>query len=153
MSEQWKARISGLQAIAMWLLLLVVVGWLFFKPESTLNKDTIDKLSTSVDRISVAAENMGKMAADQREWAANLQQDLSERKRKRDNDYDDLYGKYGYDETANLTLNDIYAKRVQQSAEGVGRSDVHRNENGASKAQPGSSTTSKPEEQSNGRTK
>ncbi|AEV89577.1 lambda Rz1-like protein [Pseudomonas phage OBP] len=144
MDDKWKVRIAGLQTIAMWLLLLLLAGWLFFKPDNTLNKDTVEKLSVAVDRISAASENIGKVAADQREWAANLQNATQQNQQKREADYEDLYGKYGYDKNSNLTIADIYARRVQQPTEDNGGRDVRRDENRASKTGPVPNPASQP---------
>lgn len=147
MNENWKNWAAGLQTIALWVLILLVAGWLFFKPDNTLNKDTVEKLSIAVDRISTASENMGKVAAEQREWSANLQKEMLTRQQKRDSDYEDLYGKYGYEENPNLTLADIYARRVQQPAQDNGGRDVRRDENGTSKVGTGQNSASKSKEQ------
>lgn len=153
MDEKWKVRIAGLQTIAMWLLLLLIAGWLFFKPDNTLNKDTIEKLSVAVDRISTASENMGKVAQEQREWAANLQKSTFENQQQRNKDYEDLYGKYGYDQNSNLTIDDIYNRRMQQSAQDNGGRELRRDENGVGKTGPVQNPASQPQKQSDGRPK
>lgn len=148
MNDSFKAKLSAANTIALWLLLLVVGGWLIFKPDANLSKDTVEKLATAVDKISVASENMTATANAQREWTDSLQKSAEINARKRESDYDDLYNKYGYDTKAGPhSLSEFYGDGVQQP-EDNGRSELRGNQNPAPKAGNVQKPVSKPQGQS-----
>lgn len=148
MSESTASKLPIFNTIALWVLVLSVVAWLCFKPESKLDKDTINSLTVAVEKFSVASENMAGAAKAQREWANNLQNAYSERGQQREAEYDDLYKKYDYNQQdGNVNLADLYNVRMQQPAQGVSGRDVHRDENGASKTPALPSATDKPKGQ------
>lgn len=135
MNESFKNKLAALNTIALWILVLFIGGWLIFKQDSTVSKDTIDKLTTAVDRISVTAENMTKTANAQREWTENLQKSSYANNLKREGEYEDLYQKYGYDPKRDAgNLSELYDLRLQRS-EDIGSGNVRGSKDGASKTQ------------------
>ncbi|QGH71976.1 lambda Rz1-like protein [Klebsiella phage N1M2] len=136
MNDALKNKLAALNTIALWILVLFIGGWLIFKQDSTVSKDTIDKLTIAVDRISVTAENMTKTANAQREWTENLQKSTYANNLKREGDYENLYEKYGYDPKRDSgTLSDLYDLRLRRS-ENIGSGDVRGSEDGTSKTNP-----------------
>lgn len=124
---------AALNTIALWVLVLIVGGWLIFKPEPSLNKDVLERLTVAVDKIGVASENMVQTSIAQREWSETLQKETVLKNQRRDNDYGGLYEKYGYPGTnTGATLNDIYDGQLQQP-KGVNSGKLRGDENGASK--------------------
>lgn len=134
MSDQMKNKLFALQTLALWVLVLFVVGWLVFKPDNSVSKDTIDKLTVAVERISVASEKMTAVANAQREWAADLRAAATENNINRDKEYADLYEKYGYDPQATTdNVHDFYNLQLQRTKD-IGSGDIRGDENPASKA-------------------
>lgn len=135
MESSSNSKLRIFNTIALWVLVLGVVGWLCFKQDPKLNKETVDKLTTAIDKFSVASENLNRLAMAQREWADGLQKQIALSERLRNEDYKDLYGKYGYEnnEGSDLTLNDLYTRQLQQTAKSNGSGQLRGNENGASK--------------------
>lgn len=133
--ENLGSKLNALNTIALWILVLIVGGWLIFKPDNTLNKDTVTRLADVVDKLGVASENMNKLANSQRDWYANIQQAAATGAVQRNNDYNDLYGKYGYenDEGTSLSLNDLYDHRLRTQTEHLGSGHVRGGENTDSK--------------------
>jgi len=128
------SKLKLINTVALWVLVLAVVGWLVFKPDPKLNQQTIDKLVVAIDKFSVASENINRQAMAQREWAEELQKQLALQNYDRDRNYNDLYGKYGYaDESTTINLNDLYARQLQQAAKGNGSGQLRGDENGVSK--------------------
>ena len=135
MEQSTKDKLTAVNNIAILMMLAIVIGWLIFKPDNGLSKDTVDKLTIAVDRVAVAADNMNKVAIKQQEWSTDLQRNMTLNGQKRDNDYDDLYGKYGYsDEGGNISLNDIYHRRVLAETDNHGSRDIRPSQNGVSQA-------------------
>jgi hypothetical protein len=130
MMENSNGKLQLFQAFGVWILVLVVGGWLLFKPDTGLSKDTVTKLTTAVDGIATAADNISKIANSQREWYGNLQRTASLQDNKRDGDYNELYNKYEYgkDDTT-LSLNDIYDRRMHEQAQNLGSQHVRGIEN------------------------
>lgn len=148
MNESLKGKLTALNTIALWLLLLVVGGWLIFKSDSTISKSTVDKLTTAVDKISVASEHLTATANAQREWTDSLQKSTAINAQKRDSDYEDLYNKYGYDpKTGALSLSEFYGDGMQRP-EDIGRSDLRGSSDPAPKAGDVQKPVSKPQGQS-----
>lgn len=120
-----ESRFKEINTIGIWLIVLILGGWLLFKPDNNLTKDTVEKLTSAVDKIAVASNNLNEVAKSQREWFAEMQRDTELSKSKREGDYNAVYNNYGYDSANNnLSLNDIYDRRLHEQAEGVRRSDV-----------------------------
>lgn len=135
MNDTLKNKLAALNTIALWILVLIIGGWLVFKQDSTVSKETIDKLTDAVDRISVTAENMTKTANAQREWTESLQKTTYANNIKRDGDYENLYEKYGYDPKGDDgNLSSLYNLRLQRS-EDIGSGDVRGSEDGTPKAE------------------
>lgn len=135
MEQSTKDRLTAVNNIAILIMLAIVIGWLIFKPDNGLSKDTVDKLTVAVDRVAVAADNMNKVAIKQQEWSTDLQRNMTLNGQKRDNDYDDLYGKYGYgEEGSTVSLNDIYHRRVLAETDHNGSRDLRTGQNGTGKA-------------------
>lgn len=144
------SKLKVLNTIALWLLVLGVVGWLCFKQDPKLNKETVDKLTVAIEKFSVASENINRMATQQREWADDLQKQIALGERNRNRDYEDLYSKYGYgEESGSATLSDIYSRQLQQTAQSNRSGQLRGDENGASKAKPVQVPARLPEGQSN----
>lgn len=129
------SKLPVFNTIALWILVLIIGGWLIFKPDNTLNADTVKRLTVVVDKLSVASENMNKVANEQRNWYISLQQSALDSSRQRDGDYKDLYGKYGYDESKNnpVSLDDIYSRKLRQQADDNGSGNIRPVENRDSK--------------------
>ena len=135
MEQSTKDKLTAVNNIAILMMLAIVIGWLIFKPDNGLSKDTVDKLTVAVDRVAVAADNMNKVAIKQQEWSTDLQRNMTLNGQKRDNDYDDLYGKYGYsDEGGNISLNDIYHRRMLAETDDQRSRDIRPSQNGVSQA-------------------
>lgn len=118
MEESTKTKITAITSIVMMVFMAILVCWLIFKPDNGLSKDTVEKLAVAVDKVSVAADNMNKVAIAQREWSNNLQRTMILGNQQRETDYENLYDKYGYgDKGTNTSLNDIYNRRLQQQTE------------------------------------
>lgn len=131
MTDQLKNKLFALQTLALWILVLLVVCWLIFKPDNSMSKETVDKLTVAVERISDASEKMTAVANAQREWAASLQASVDKKNATRDKEYEDLYEKYGYNPKAELnSLDSFYDLRLQRP-EDIGSGDVRGNENPA----------------------
>lgn len=134
MSDQLKTKLFALQTLALWILVLVVIGWLIFKPDNSVSKETIDKLTIAVENMSDSAEKMTRVANAQREWVAAMQASVDRKTAIRDKDYDNLYEKYGYNHKAELNnLDSFYDLRLQRT-ENIGSANVRGNEDGTSKA-------------------
>lgn len=134
MNDSTKSKLFALQTVALWILVLTVCGWLIFKPDNNVSRDTIDKLTVAVDRISAASEKMTQTANAQREWAENLQKSVAFNADKRDHDYENLYEKYGYNgKTDAGTLSDLYNLKLQRS-ENIGSGDLRGDEDRTGKA-------------------
>lgn len=133
MSDQLKNKLFALQTLALWVLVLLVVGWLIFKPDNSVSKDTIDKLTVAVERISDASEKMTAVANAQREWASDLRAAATANAIDRDKEYGSLYEKYGYDPEADTgTVHDFYNLQLQR-AKDIGSGNVRGDENGTGK--------------------
>lgn len=145
MNDAWKAKLAALNTIALWVIALVIIGWLIFKPSNTLTKDTVEKLTVSVDKIGTAANELNKAAIAQREWASSLQQTQALNYQNRENAYENLYDKYGYNEEGtSISLNDIYDRKLHTKAEGDGSSDIRGSQNSNSKTRAVQESTGKP---------
>lgn len=138
MNEKIKNILVASQAIAIWVVAFAVIFWLCFRPSDNLNKETLTKLTDAVDKFSVATGAMSELAKSQQEFTNRLSTAVLVSQQQRDKGYGDLYKKYGVDgEMGDLTLDDLYGVSVQQPAEGDSGRDVHRDENGTSKAGSG----------------
>lgn len=146
MSEKLKA----LNTIGIWIIVLVAVGYLFLKPSNTISKDTVTQLTTVVDKLSIASDNMTKLANAQREWFDDLKNRATTGELDRNRNYGNMYEKYGYDDNpdANLSLDSFYGSRVQQQTNDLGRGHVRQVENGDSKAGSVQKPDSQPQRQS-----
>lgn len=142
-------KLKALNTIALWILVIVALGYLFFKPDNTLNKDTVAKLTDVVDKLGVASENMTKLANSQREWFDNLKQQQQTNEANRTKQYGTLYEKYGYgnDQDASLSLDSFYDSRVQQQTKDNRGGDVRTKQGGDREAQPVQKSTHQPEGQ------
>lgn len=142
MSEKLKA----LNTIGIWIIVLVAVGYLFFKPSNTLNKDTVTQLTTVVNNLSVASKNMTELANAQRQWFDDLKSRADESELNRIKNYGTVYEKYGYgtNQDAGLSLDDFYNSRMQQQTDNLGSGHVRPVENGNSKT----GSVQKPDSQS-----
>lgn len=135
MSERVRNILMASQAIAIWIVAFAVVVWLCFKPSDSLNKETINKLTSAVEKFSVATESMNNLAKAQQEFTNKLSNTVLISQQQRDKGYGDLYKKYGLDdEMSYSSLDDLYGYGVQQSTESDGGRDVRGNEDGTSKA-------------------
>lgn len=145
MSTNITSKLPILNTIAIWVLAITIIAWLCFKDDNKLNKETITNLTVAVEKFSVASENMSNAAKAQRDWAIALQESVDTRSKQRNHEYENLYGKYGYDgQSSGTSLADLYNVRVHESTEGNDGRDVRRDENGASKTPIVSGSTSKP---------
>lgn len=141
-------KLAALSTIAQWLLVLFLGCWFIFKPDNSLNKDVVERLTVAVDKMSIASENIVRTSIAQREWSETLQKSIALNNQKRDSDYGDLYEKYGYDsKNGGLSLNDLYSSGVRVT-EGVSGGELRGDEDGASKAGPVQETNSVPKGQS-----
>jgi hypothetical protein len=141
-------KLKALNTIALWLIVFIVGGYLIFKPDTSLNKETVERLTQVVDKLGVASENMTKLADTQRDWFRNLQQQADTGELNRNNAYGTIYDKYGYKNPTDnsLTLDDLYNGRVLQQTKDLGSSDVRGVKNPDSKT----GTVQKPASESKG---
>lgn len=146
MSEKLKA----LNTIGIWIIVLVAVGYLFFKPSNTISKETVNQLTTVVNNLATASDNMTKLANAQRAWFDDLKSRAQDNELDRNRTYGDVYEKYGYGNNpdASLSLDSFYDSRVRQQINDLGREHVRPVENGNSKAGSVQKSDSKPERQS-----
>lgn len=143
-------KLKALNTIGIWIIVLVVVGYLFFKPSNALNKETMNQLTTVVNNLSVASENMTKLANAQRDWFNDLKARAENGELERNNNYGTVYEKYGYgtNQDAGLSLDDFYNSRVQPQSNDLGSGHVRPVENGNSKAGSVQKSDSQPQRQS-----
>lgn len=145
MSDQLKTKLFALQTLALWILVLVVIGWLIFKPDNTVSKETIDKLTVAVESMSESAEKMTVVANAQREWVASMQASVDKKAAIRDKDYENLYEKYGYSPKAELnSLDSFYDLRLQRT-ENIGSANVRGDEDRAGEAGTVQKSNTKPQ--------
>lgn len=146
-----KEKLSILNTIAVWVLVVVIVIWLCFKgDDNKLNNETIKNLTTAVERFSIASENMSNAAKSQREWAMALQESINSKDTMRNGAYGNLFDKYGYDsKVTGSSLSDLYNDRLQQSTKGNSSTDLRGDEDGAGKTGTLQNPVSKPKGQSN----
>lgn len=148
MSEKIKNILVASQAIAIWVLAFAIVSWLVLKPSDNLDKETINKLTNAVDTFSAATESMNNLAKAQQEFTLKLSNSVLLSQQKRDQDYVDLYKKYGVgNEMGPNDLDSLYGYGLQQPTESIGGRDVRGDENGASKTGPGKNAGSSAKEQ------
>lgn len=121
--EGTQSKLQALNTIALWIITLVVVGYLVFKPTNNISKDTVDRLADVVTKLGVASENMTKLADSQREWFTSLQQQALKNELKRNNEYSDVYKNNGYldPQDSSVSLNDLYNSRLRTEAQDNGR--------------------------------
>ncbi|QYN79956.1 putative membrane channel [Kosakonia phage Kc263] len=137
MEQSTKDKLSAINTIAILVMLAIVVGWLIFKPDNGLSKSTVDKLTVAIDKVGVAAENMNKVAIAQQAWSSNLQKNMILNDQNRNDNYENLYGKYGYvNQDTSVSLNDIYSRRLHSEADNNGSGKLRPDQNGVDKAKP-----------------
>lgn len=135
MEQSTKDKLAAVNAIAVLVMLAIVVGWLIFKPDNGLSKSSVEQLTMAVDKISVAADNMNKVAIEQQAWSNDLQKFMMLNGQKRDSDYENLYGKYGYvNQDTSVSLNDIYTRRLHTETNNNGSSKLRDDKDGAGQA-------------------
>lgn len=135
MEQSTKDKLAAVNAIAVLVMLAIVVGWLIFKPDNGLSKSSVEQLTVAVDKISVAAENMNKVAIEQQAWSNDLQKFMMLNGQKRESDYENLYGKYGYvNQDTSVSLNDIYTRRLHTETNNNGSSKLRDDKDGTSQA-------------------
>lgn len=131
MEQSTKDKLAAVNAIAVLVMLAIVVGWLIFKPDNGLSKSSVEQLTMAVDKISVAADNMNKVAIEQQAWSNDLQKFMMLNGQKRDSDYENLYGKYGYvNQDTSVSLNDIYTRRLHSETNNNGSSKLRDDKDG-----------------------
>lgn len=129
-----KDKLSALNTIALWLLAIAVIGWLCFKPDNNIGKETIEKLTVAVDKISQASENMNKVAIAQREWTTALQKQTLIDDDERESHYKDIYKNYDYgNEDTSINLNQLYANQLHESTEDNGSTNLRGIKDGTGK--------------------
>jgi len=124
--EGTQSKLQALNTIALWIITLVVVGYLVFKPTNNISKETVDRLANVVTKLGEASENMTKLADSQREWVATLQQQALKNELQRNKEYGDVYKNNGYldPQDASLSLNDLYNSKLHIEAQDNGRGHV-----------------------------
>lgn len=135
MEQSTKDKLSAINTIAILVMLAIVVGWLIFKPDNGLSKSTVDKLTVAIDKVGVAAENMNKVAIAQQAWSTDLQKNMILNDQNRNDNYENLYGKYGYvNQDTSVSLNDIYSRRLHSKADNNGSGKLRTDKDGVNKA-------------------
>lgn len=135
MEQSTKDKLSAINSIAILVMLAIVVGWLIFKPDNGLSKSTVDKLTVAIDKVGAAAENMNKVAIAQQAWSVNLQKNMALNDQTRNDNYENLYGKYGYvNQDTSVSLNDIYTRRLHSETDHNGSGKLRTDKDGAGKA-------------------
>lgn len=135
-----------IQSIGMWVVVLLIAGWLVLKPDNTLSKDTVDKLTYAVDGMATASKNLTEVANSQREWYTVLQKSANQTDQKRNQEFGDLYAKYDYSKDNNtVTLNDIYDRKLHEQAQAIGSKHLRGDKDGTGKAGTVQGTTGKPQ--------
>lgn len=142
-------KLKALNTIALWIIVIIALGYLFFKPDNALNKDTVAKLTDVVDKLGVASENMTKLANSQREWFDNLKQQQESNEANRTKQYGTLYEKYGYgnDQDTSLSLDSFYDGRMRQQTKDIGGGDIRTKQGSDREAQPVQKSTHQPQGQ------
>lgn len=127
-------RIAALNAIGIWVMILVFGSWVLFKGENSLTNDTLAKLTASVDKFSEASENMNKLAIGQREAMNALFKLADNAAREREHNYGELYEKYGIDSKGNnINIDELYDIQLQLQPDSERSRYLHRDENTAAK--------------------
>ena len=108
-----------LNTIGIWVMVFCLTFFLFFREDpNKLNQETVDKLVVAVDKFAKATDSITQAAVKQREWAANLEQQLILNNRLLERGYKGIYEKYGYDNTAiDSPLDDLYARQLLIAAD------------------------------------
>lgn len=126
-------RIAALNAIGIWVLILVFGSWVLFRGEGNLTNETLAKLTASVDKFSEASENMNKVAIAQRESMNALFKLADNAARERDQNYGELYEKYGIDSKGNnINIDELYDFQLQLQSNSERGVNLHRDEDTAS---------------------
>lgn len=143
-------KLRALNTIALWVITIMIAGYLIFKPDNTLNKDTVDKLGVMVDKLGVASENMTNLTNTQRDWFKSLQEQATKGDLERNNNYNGLYGKYGYadDQNSGLSLNDLYDHKLRTQDNDIGSGNVRPVQDGNRKTEPVQKPAGEPQRQS-----
>ncbi|QZA70616.1 hypothetical protein AH04_139 [Erwinia phage AH04] len=128
-------KLKALSTIALWIIAFMIGGYLIFKPDSNLDKATVERLATVVDKLGVASDNMTKLADAQRNWFNDLQSKASRGELDRNQNYGTMYEKYGYGNAQNneLTLDDLYGNGVQPQNNNLGSGNVRGSKDANSK--------------------
>lgn len=142
-------KLKALNTIALWIIALMIAGYLIFKPDNTLSKSTVDKLTTVVDNLGTASENMTKLADAQRAWFNDLQKQSEQGELIRNKNYGNVYDKYGYgdNQDTGLSLNDLYNSKLRPQNNDIGSGHLRQVPDGDSKTQPIQKPADKPKGQ------
>lgn len=139
-----------LSTLGIWVMVFCLAFFLFFREDpNKLNQETVDKLVVAVDKFAKATDSITQAAVKQREWAANLEQQLILNNRLLERGYKGIYEKYGYDHTAiDSPLDDLYARQLLIATESNSSGKLRGDEVGVDKASAvqgsASSTKTKP---------
>lgn len=125
-----------LNTLGIWIMVFCLTFFLFFREDpNKLNQETVDKLVVAVDKFAKATDSITQAAIKQREWAANLEQQLILNNRLLERGYKGIYEKYGYDNTAiDSPLDDLYARQLLIATESNSSGKLRGDEVGVSKA-------------------
>lgn len=124
-----------LNTIITWAMFgLLIYFFVFKEDDNKLNNETMKELVTAVQTFSDTSKQLTKTAAEQREWASNIENQLALNNQLLKRGYKDIYESYGYTEAdSSSPLDDLYANQLQQLPVNVPSGNVRGNENGARK--------------------